>query len=144
MPWPAVAVVRKRMGRPELVAACQERDIRVMVLQSHNNPDAFRRILEWQVDMVNLNHADAFLAVQRAQANALTGLRAVMPDTFSYDEMLNAPLLMQPLGNVDDFRPRPLTDIDVGIVQEHLQNLGLERISKDVMHQAVDVRAQQE
>jgi predicted P-loop ATPase len=74
-------------------------------------------------------------------ANALTGLRAVMPDTFAYDEMLNAPLLMQPLGNVDDFRPRPLTDIDVGLVQEHLQNLGLERISKDTMHQAVDVRA---
>jgi predicted P-loop ATPase len=74
-------------------------------------------------------------------ANALTGLRAVMPDTFSYDEMLNAPMLMQPLDNVDDFRPRPLTDIDVGIVQERLQNLGLERISKDVMHQAIDVRA---
>jgi hypothetical protein len=45
-----------------------------MVLQSHNDPDAFRRILEWQVAMVNLNHADAFLAVQRAQADALTGL----------------------------------------------------------------------
>ena len=59
---------------PELVAACQERDIRVMVLQSNNDPDAFRRILEWQVDMVNLNHADAFLAVQRAQADALTGI----------------------------------------------------------------------
>jgi hypothetical protein len=74
-------------------------------------------------------------------ANALIGLRAVMPDIFSYDEMLNAPLLMQPLGNADDFSPRPLTDIDVGIVQEHLQNLGLERIGKDTMHQAVDVRA---
>jgi predicted P-loop ATPase len=74
-------------------------------------------------------------------ANALTGLRAVMADTFSYDEMLNAPLLVQPLGNVDDFRPRPLTDIDVGIVQEHLQNLGLEHIGKDTMHQAIDVRA---
>ena len=59
---------------PELVGACQERDIRVMVLQSNNDPDAFRRILEWQVDMVNLNHADTFLAVQRAQADALTGL----------------------------------------------------------------------
>src|SRR5258706_8393924 len=74
-------------------------------------------------------------------ANALTGLRAVMLDTFAYDEMLNAPLLMQPIGNVDDFRPRPLTDVDVGIVQEHLQNLGLERIGKDTMHQAIDVRA---
>jgi hypothetical protein len=74
-------------------------------------------------------------------ANALTGLRTVTPDIFSYDEMLNAPLLMRPLGNVGDFHPRPLTDIDVGIVQEHLQNSGLERISKDVMHQAIDVRA---
>jgi hypothetical protein len=75
-------------------------------------------------------------------ANALTGLRAVMPDTFSYDEMLNAPLLMRSLGEtVDDFHQRPLTDIDVGLVQERLQNLGLERVSKDVMHQAIDVRA---
>ncbi len=74
-------------------------------------------------------------------ANALTGLRAVMPDAFAYDEMLNAPLLMQHIGNVDDFRPRPLTDIDVGIIQERLQNLGLERIGKDTMHQAIDVRA---
>src|SRR5258706_13317643 len=74
-------------------------------------------------------------------ANALTGLRAGMLDTFAYDEMLNAPLLMQPIGNVDDFRPRPLTNAAVGIVQEHLQNLGLERIGKHTMHQAVDVRA---
>src|ERR1700681_165008 len=91
----------------------------------------------WLQDCI-LNKAGKPLAIL---ANALTGLRAVMPDTFSYDEMLNAPLLMQPLGNVDDFRPRPLTDIDVAIVQEHLQNLGLERIGKDTMHQAIDVRA---
>jgi hypothetical protein len=44
-----------------------------MVLQSDNDPDAFRRILEWRVDMVNLNHADAFLAIQRAQADGLKG-----------------------------------------------------------------------
>jgi predicted P-loop ATPase len=85
-----------------------------------------------------LNNSGKPLAIL---ANALIGLRAVMPDTFAFDEMLNAPLLMRPIGNMDDFRPRPLTDIDVGIVQEHLQNLGLERISKDCMHQAVDVRA---
>jgi predicted P-loop ATPase len=31
--------------------------------------------------------------------------------------------------------------VDVGIVQERLQHLGLPRISKDVVHQAVDMRA---
>jgi predicted P-loop ATPase len=31
--------------------------------------------------------------------------------------------------------------VDVGIVQEKLQHLGLKRISKDTVHQAVDMRA---
>ena len=74
-------------------------------------------------------------------ANALTGLRAVWPDAIAYDEMLQAPMLMQPLQGENDFTPRPLTDVDVGIMQEQIQHLGLKRISKDVMHQAVDVRA---
>ena len=37
--------------------------------------------------------------------------------------------------------PRPCTDVDVGIVQERLQHLGLKKISKDVAHQAVEIRA---
>ena len=74
-------------------------------------------------------------------ANALAGLRAVWPDAIAYDEMLHAPMLMQPLQGENDFTPRPLTDVDIGIMQEQIQHLGLKRISKDVMHQAVDVRA---
>jgi predicted P-loop ATPase len=75
-------------------------------------------------------------------ANALIGLRAVVPDMFAYDEMLCATLLEQSLVDGDaSFSPRPCTDIDVGVVQERLQNLGPARISKDVMHQAVDIRA---
>jgi predicted P-loop ATPase len=75
-------------------------------------------------------------------ANALIGLRATMPDTFAYDEMLCAPMLMRPLEKGrKDFQPRPCTDVDVGIVQERLQYLGLKRVSKDVVHQAVDLRA---
>src|SRR3984893_11965308 len=75
-------------------------------------------------------------------ANVLIGLRAVMPDTFSHDEMMCAPMLMRPLEKGHkDFQPRPCTDVDVGIVQERLQYLGLKRVSKDVVHQAVDIRA---
>ena len=74
-------------------------------------------------------------------ANALIVLRAVMPDTFAFDEMLRAPLLMRALEDVPDFMPRAVTDVDVGIVQDRLQHLGLKRLSKDVAHQAVDVCA---
>jgi predicted P-loop ATPase len=77
-------------------------------------------------------------------ANAVTALTATMPRAFAYDEMLCAPMLMQPLeeeigGN--NFVPRPITDVDVGIVQKQLQHLGLNRLSKDTTHQAVDIRA---
>ena len=74
-------------------------------------------------------------------ANVLIGVRAEWPDALGYDEMLCAPILMQPLGGENDFTPRPLTDVDVGIIQERLQQLGLSRIGKDVVHQAVDMRA---
>ena len=63
---------------------------------------------------------------------SLIGLRAELPDALAYDEMLCAPMLMQPLAGENDFAPRPLTDVDVGIIQEQLQQLGLSRIGKDV------------
>jgi predicted P-loop ATPase len=76
-------------------------------------------------------------------ANALLALRRDpnLKDVFAYDEMLCAAILMQPLENAPDFQPRPVTDVDVGIVQERLQHLGLKRLGKDTTHQAVDVRA---
>ena len=76
-------------------------------------------------------------------ANALIGLGAEMPDTFAYDAMLRAPMLMQPLEAVEDFEVRVLTDVDVGLVQDRLQHAGLSRLSKDTVHQAVDIRSQQ-
>lgn len=72
-------------------------------------------------------------------ASALAVLRVEMPDAFSYDEMLVAPLLMQAhRGDNNPFTPRPLTDIDVGVVQERLQHLGLKKLGKDTTHQAID------
>jgi predicted P-loop ATPase len=76
-------------------------------------------------------------------ANALTALRseAVLANLLAYDEMLCAPILAQPLEAGTGFRQRPVTDVDVALIQERLQHLGLERLSKDATHQAVDVRA---
>jgi len=74
-------------------------------------------------------------------ANVLIGLRAEFPPAFAFDEMLCAPVLMHPLTSDTNFTPHPCTDVDVGIVQERLQHLGLKRISKDVAHQAIDIHA---
>lgn len=75
-------------------------------------------------------------------ANALIALRAALPELFAYDAMLCAPILLHALAKDEvDFTPRPVTDVDVGLVQERLQHLGLKRIAKDVVHQAVDIIA---
>jgi predicted P-loop ATPase len=75
-------------------------------------------------------------------ANAVIGLQAEMPDAFAYDGMLCSPMLMQPLDEAESgFMPRPCTDVDAGIVQKRLQHLGLARLGRDVMHQALDLRA---
>lgn len=78
-------------------------------------------------------------------ANALLALRhePTLKNMFAYDEMLCAPMLLRPLENEQSFRPRPLTDVDVGLLQERLQLLALCRLSKDTTHQAVDVYAQE-
>ncbi len=68
--------------------------------------------------------------------NAMLALRSEsqLQDLFAFDEMLRAAMIMKP-------EPKPLTDIDVGNLQEWLQHKGLEKVSKDVTHQAVDLRA---
>jgi predicted P-loop ATPase len=79
-------------------------------------------------------------------ANALIALRRDpgLQGCFVYDEMLCAPLLMAHLpGQVNGEVDRPVTDVDVGILQEYLQQAGLSRIGKDVVHQAVDIRAEE-
>jgi hypothetical protein len=77
-------------------------------------------------------------------ANLLIGLRVAMPGVFAYDQMECAPMLMRRMIDSEtSFEPRPVTDVDVGLVQERFQKLGLRQITKDITHQAVDIVAQE-
>ncbi|MCE7983222.1 MAG: glycerophosphodiester phosphodiesterase [Caldilinea sp. CFX5] len=50
---------------PALCSACRERGIKMMLYEQQKNHAAFRAVLDWGVEMINLNHADVFLDVLR-------------------------------------------------------------------------------
>lgn len=48
----------------EMVQACHDRGVKLMVYEPQRNLETFRRAIELGADLINLNHADAFLAVR--------------------------------------------------------------------------------
>lgn len=79
-------------------------------------------------------------------ANVLAALRREpeIAGAFGYDEMLCTEILLRPLfGDQSDFRPRPVTDIDVIAVQAWLQEFGFRQLGKDASHDAVSKHARE-
>jgi predicted P-loop ATPase len=80
-------------------------------------------------------------------SNVLLALRAdpAVKDCFARDEMFCGPVLLQPIpgSHIATSSPRPVTDDDVGTLQVWLQRAGLHHVSKDTVHQAVDIRARE-
>jgi glycerophosphoryl diester phosphodiesterase len=54
----------------EILQEARSRNIRVMVYHQEKEGKAFDQILEWDVEMVNLNHADSFIAAQKARSTS--------------------------------------------------------------------------
>jgi hypothetical protein len=77
-------------------------------------------------------------------ANALVVLRSdpAFSGIFAHDLMRCGPLLLRALGDEGAFRPRLVTDVDVGLLQELLQGVAVQ-LSRDTVHQAVDIVAHQ-
>ena len=80
-------------------------------------------------------------------ANAMIALRVDprFTNLLAYDQMERRSMLVQPpaasIDEADPFLPRAVSDIDVTRIQEQLQLSGLERIGRDIVHQAVEKRA---
>jgi Virulence-associated protein E/RepB DNA-primase from phage plasmid len=76
-------------------------------------------------------------------ANVMVALRSdpAVKEAIAYDEMLRTPMLMHACNDDPDFIPRPVTDADVGHLQEWLQIAGLRTVSAAIAHQAVELRA---
>jgi predicted P-loop ATPase len=78
-------------------------------------------------------------------ANAYTALQhdPSMRDALAYDQMLCTVMLLHQVGAPlsGELEPRPLTDKDVGDIQKWMQHAGLERISRESVHTAVDCYA---
>lgn len=49
----------------ELKDICAYKGVRLMIMHTENDTDAFRQILKWDVDLVNLDHGDAFLELAK-------------------------------------------------------------------------------
>jgi predicted P-loop ATPase len=82
-------------------------------------------------------------------ANTMLALRddANLSDLFAFDQMSRITMLTRevpgPVLQADAavFESRPVRDTDVTALQEFMQLAGLENLSKDTTHQAVDLRA---
>jgi glycerophosphoryl diester phosphodiesterase len=49
----------------KMLDTCREYDVKVMVNYLKKEPEVFRRILDWGVDMVNVDHGDLFARIAR-------------------------------------------------------------------------------
>ena len=79
------------------------------------------------------------LANRRARPAPRSGVHG----SVRHDEMAARDIAARDRRDGDHFKPRALTDVDVGRLQEMMQRIALERLSKDIAHQAVDIVAHQ-
>ena len=60
-----VEVRLEHMNRP-LLNVCRQLGLKVMIYHPEKEPEVFRQVLQWGVDMVNVNYGDVFAKTARA------------------------------------------------------------------------------
>jgi predicted P-loop ATPase len=77
--------------------------------------------------------------------NALHAMEvdAELLNIVALDQMLQTEMLMTLPDSSEHFKPRPITDADVGLIQKRLQKLGLRRIGRETVYQAIEIVARE-
>jgi predicted P-loop ATPase len=79
-------------------------------------------------------------------ANVASGLAMLAPDLVAFCEMRQSPILLQNIHREHGFdrNGRPLTDVDVFTVRRWFQHLGLKRIDRSSVYQALAIAAKRQ
>jgi glycerophosphoryl diester phosphodiesterase len=62
---PDIVEISLKNMTDEFKQACGDLGIKIMIYHQEKDPAAFQKIIEWDVEMLNLNHADTFIQVAR-------------------------------------------------------------------------------
>lgn len=88
---------------------CRRRGLRLMIYHQRKDPGAFRQVLRWGAEMVNLNHADLFLQVM-AEVEAETKAGIVDKTPLPRAKRLILVMLDGCRGDALDVAPTPTFD----------------------------------
>lgn len=64
-----------------ILSACREYGLKLMIYQQNKDRAAFRRVIDWGADMINLNHGDLFLEVAQQSNLRPAPPKFYMPNT---------------------------------------------------------------
>lgn len=106
-----------------------------VALLAHQRPTWFSRLVVDERGRPYANLANAAAALENDP---------LLAGAFSRDLMSRVTMLMSSLpgGDLDDALPRPVRDSDIARVQRFLQEIGLPRIGREAIGDAIDLRAE--
>ena len=110
------------------------------------NPEAYARR---QVEKATKQELRDFMDTKSIWAsnlyNALHAMKIDIElfDIVALDQMLQTEILMTLPDNSQTFKPRPITDADIGLIQRRMQKLGLRRVGRETVYQAIEIIARE-
>ncbi len=140
-------LLRRGQSADAIIAVLLDRGNRISEhIYDQANPEKYARR---QVDKAENQKSGGFMDTKSVWAsNLYNALHAMnidseLFDIVALDQMQQTEILMTLPNSNQHFKPRPITDADVGLIQRRLQELGLRRVSRETVYQAIEIVARE-